>query len=190
MKTRVREDKPGAPRSVHAVRMFGCTSCRVWDSTESDEHAQPVANRPQCSLRCARRSVLQCSRCGERRFHAERRQAASGRGAMGVKGLSQWLRRRFPAAHVSRLPTYDHVLVDVAPLLYNAARRPGERPSAWLQCPLSSRMHAHFLAGFATRPAPNADKYSVRSCCRGALGRGGRWERRGALAAVKLGWPE
>ncbi len=40
---------------------------------------------------------------------------------MGMKGLSGWLRWHFRGSHVQRLPEYDHVLIDVAPLLYNAA---------------------------------------------------------------------
>lgn len=39
---------------------------------------------------------------------------------MGMKGLGGWIAEEFPAAHQPQLDQYDHVLVDVAPLLYGA----------------------------------------------------------------------
>lgn len=39
---------------------------------------------------------------------------------MGVKGLGSWIREEFPSASKPALLRYDHVMVDVAPLLYNA----------------------------------------------------------------------
>lgn len=39
---------------------------------------------------------------------------------MGMKGLGSWIAQEFPKAHQPQLDQYDHVMVDVAPLLYNA----------------------------------------------------------------------
>lgn len=45
---------------------------------------------------------------------------------MGVKGFTAWFRKQFPSAYVPRLPQYDHVYIDVAPLLYLASKGANE----------------------------------------------------------------
>lgn len=51
---------------------------------------------------------------------------------MGVRNLPTWLYSTFKAAHVKRLPTYDHLYIDVAQLLYAAAHRPKCTPNPGL----------------------------------------------------------
>jgi hypothetical protein len=41
---------------------------------------------------------------------------------MGIKGFTAWFRKQFPSAYVQRLPQYDHVYIDVAPMLYLASK--------------------------------------------------------------------
>jgi hypothetical protein len=41
---------------------------------------------------------------------------------MGIKGFTAWFRKQFPSAYVPRLKQYDHVYIDVAPMLYLASK--------------------------------------------------------------------